>query len=385
MVSKTVVNLLLALALCGFVFTAGCGGGSSKPAELADQPVQEQVESPQESQTPQQDISEADTQQQVTQPVTQPQPDQTAQAEQVEPADGVEIAMKFKPEDAATYKLTTQSETSVLWEGPDGTKPANFKGGRTGTDVEYTFDQQVQSVNEQGNATVQVTMKKLKYTARVKDSIVLEFDSTKSADENSPLAALIGQSYTIEVAPSGQVSRVVNAAEARAAVKGGSAAAKAARTLLSDDVVKERHAVPALPPGRNERFQEGGSWSVDKSFNFGMMGAKAYQRVYKLEDIKKSKGGSVAVAEMNAVPSVEQDKEAQAAQMTNIFTKMFDNTESYTGRLELNLDTGHVLEYTEDLKTEWLAVDPAYKADEQKRPNALRMAALRVVHLKKID
>lgn len=384
MTSKTVVNLLLALALCGFAFTAGCGGGSGKPAELADQTdqtVQEQVESPQESQVPQQDISEADTQQQVT----QPQPDQTVQAEQPGTANGVEIALKFKPEDAATYKLTTQSEKSVLWEGPDGTKPANFKGGRTGTDVEYTFEQQVQSVNEQGNAVVQITMKNLKYTARVKDSVVLEFDSTKSADENSPLAALIGQSYTIELTPSGQVSRVVNAAEARAAIKGSSAAAKAARTLLSDDVIKERHAVPALPAGENKQFEEGGSWIVDKSFNFGMMGAKAYQRVYKLEDVKKSKGASIAVAGMNAVPSVEQDKEAQAAQMTNIFTKMFDNTESYTGRLELNLDTGHVLEYTEDLKTEWLAVDPAYKADEQKRPNALRMAALRVVHLEKID
>lgn len=395
MSSKAVVKLVLAFILCGLIFAAGCGGSSKKQdrlADQADQTVAEQPESPQQTQADQQETPEADApQQQETQAVTEPLPEDTTEAasepepeQATEPGAGIEIALKFKPEDSATYKLTTQSEKSVLWEGPAGSKPANFKGGRTGTDVEYTFEQSVQSVSDNGNAVVQITMRQLKYTARVKDSVVLEFDSTKSADEDSPLAAMIGQSYTIEVTPSGEVLRVVDAAEARAAIKGSNTAAKAGRTLLSDDVIKERHAVPALPAGKNTKVEEGGSWSIDKSFNFGMMGAKSYQRVYELKDIKKSKGARVAVAEMSAVPSVEQDKEAQA-QAASIFTKMFDNTESYTGKLTLDLDTGSIVEYTEDLKTEWLAVDPAFRGDEQKRPNALRMAALRVVLLEKID
>lgn len=381
MVSKLLVNLVLALVLFGLVFATGCGGGSKKQTELTDQADQtavEQVAGPQETEAVQQDTVEADTpQQQTTQTATEPEA-------ATEPADGAQLALKFKPEDSATYKLTTESEKSVLWEGPAGSKPANFMGGRTGTDVEYTFEQQVQSVTEQGNAIVQITMKQLKYTARVKDTVVLEFDSTSSADEASPLAAIIGQSYTIEMTPSGDVPKVIDAAEARAAIKGSNAAAKAARTLLSDDVIKERHAVPALPTGEQTQFKEGGSWSSDKSFDFQMMGAKAYQRVYELKDIKKSKGARIAVAEMNAVPSVGEDAET-AAQVANPFSKMFDNTESYTGRLRLDLDSGNIVEYLEDLKTEWLAVDPAYRADEQKRPNALRMAALRVVHLEKID
>jgi hypothetical protein len=107
--------------------------------------------------------------------------------------------------------------------------------------------------------------------------------------------------------------------------------------------------------------------------------------VYELKDVKKSKGARIAVAEMNAVPSVEHAKEMHQTQVTNAFQQMADNTESYTGRLELNLDTGSVVEYADSLKTEWLFVDPAFRGDEQKKPNTLRMAALRVVHLEKID
>ncbi len=391
MVSKTVVRLILAFVLCVMILVAGCGSPSKKPAmsedqldhamaehaemehatEAMDEPVHEEEEATEHATAEVQSVQAA------------VEPEQPDVVESEGPKPSAELVLKFKPEDSTTYKLTTESEKSVLWEGPDGSKPSNFGGGHTGSDVGLTFEQRVESVNEQGNAIIQITIKSLKYTARVKDNVVLDFDSAK--DKDNPLSAMIGQSYTIEFTPSGQVVRIVDASKVRTAIKGGSPAARAGQTLVSDDVIKERHAIPALPGGSKKEFARGDSWSNNKSFNFGMMGAKSYEKVYELKDVEQSDESRVAVAEMNAVPSTQDAKELHKEQVSSSFTKMFDNIETYTGRLRLDLNTGKVLEYRENLKTEWLAVDPSYNADEQKRPNALRMAAQRMFLLERID
>jgi hypothetical protein len=62
---------------------------------------------------------------------------------------------------------------------------------------------------------------------------------------------------------------------------------------------------------------------------------------------------------------------------------MFDNTETYTGELKLDLSEGKVEKCREELVVEWFIVNPSPKDDEP--PAALRMAAARLYSIEKID
>ncbi len=297
----------------------------------------------------------------------------------------VTLALKFTPDDLTTYRVTSEAEKSVLWDGPPPTKPSAFKGGSTGNKIEMTFAQRIKTVDDKGIAVAEITIKQLKYLAKVRDSVVLDFDSSRQADQDNPLNKLIGKSYSIEVTPAGQVSKIIDITEAQAAVNGGSQAHKAAQSLLAGDVVKQRHTIPALPAGETKQLSKGDKWSSLKTFDFGMMGSKSYERVYELEGVQDSDKGRVALATMKAVPSSENAAELHKEQATGFLSKLFDNTEEYTGRLRLDLSAGKVDEYTEDLKSQWLAVDPEAAQKDEKEPAALKMAAIRFHHIERVD
>ncbi len=295
----------------------------------------------------------------------------------------VQLALKFAANDLTTYKVITEMEKSVKWEGPLPDKPFPFKGGSTGNKVEVAFTQRIQSVDDKGNAVAQITFKGLKYLGKVKDNVVLDFDSSREKDANSPLFKLIGQSYTIEVSPAGQVLRVIDASGAQAAVEGSSSANKTALALLSPDAIKERHTIAGLPVADKNRLCAGDTWSSIKTFSFDMMGPKSYERIYALKEIKEVNNHQIAAAEMKALPSSEMAEELHKERATGAFSKMFDNTETYDGKLALDLTAGKVQEYFEKLRTEWVMVDP--KPEPNKEPAALRMAATRSYSIKKID
>ena len=295
----------------------------------------------------------------------------------------VQLALKYTAGDLTTYKVITEVEKSVRWEGPLPDKNFAFKGGATGNKVEMTFAQKIQNVDDKGNAAAQITIKGLKYSGKVKDNVVMDFDSSREKDANSPLCKLVGQSYTIEISPDGQVLRVIDAKEAQAAVEGGSAASKTASVLLSADVIKERHTIPGLPAADKNQLRTGDNWSSVKAFSFDMMGSKSYEKVYTLKEIKEANNRRVAVAEMKAIPSSAMAEELHKEQTTGVFTKMFDNTEAYSGNLVLDLTAGKVQEYFEKLQTEWVMVDP--KPEPNKEPAALKMAATRLYSIEKID
>jgi hypothetical protein len=294
----------------------------------------------------------------------------------------VKLALKFVPGDSATYRVILETGKSVQWEGTQS-RPKGFKGGSTGNKMEMTFDQDIETVNDEGNAAAKITIKALKYLTKVKDNIVLDFDSSREKDRSSPLNKLIGQSYTIEITPSGQVSRVLDTGDALAAVKGGAPANRTAIRLLSTETIKERHTIQTLPPAGSDRMSTGDEWSSIKSISFDMMGAKTYERVYTLKEVKDVGNRWVAVAEMNAFPSAEKAKELHTQQATGPFSDMFDNTETYTGKLRLDLAGGKIEQCSERLLTEWFIVDPNPKNEEE--PAALRMAATRLYSIEKID
>lgn len=293
------------------------------------------------------------------------------------------LALKFTPDDVTTYKVTTERERGVMWEGPLINKPRSFVGGHTGNRIEMTFTQRIQSVDDEGNAVAKITIKRLKYLAKVKDNIILDFDSSREKDRNNPLGKLIGQSYTIEITASGEVSKVIDVSGARTAVGGVSANQRAAR-LLSTEVIKEQHSIPALSAVEKNQLRPGESWSDIKTFSFGPMGSKSYERIYELKEINHIAGRRIAIVEMSVVPSSEKAKELHKEQVTGFFSKLFDTTETYTGELRLDLTAGKVKKYFEEFRSDWIAVDPM-APEKEEEPDMLRMSATRLYRIERID
>ena len=65
---------------------------------------------------------------------------------------------------------------------------------------------------------------------------------------------------------------------------------------------------------------------------------------------------------------------------------MFENTETFTGRLEVDLTAGKVEKCIETLESEWIAVEPMVgQIDETKEPAVLTMTANRLYSLEKTD
>ncbi len=342
--------------MCVVLFAAGCTEHSGEPVN-----TEAEIEKTAESRVETQEAAEAEVEEQ---------------------GPSVRLALKFSPADLTTYKVVMETDKSVQWEG-DATKPTGFKGGHTGNKMEMTFAQQIQSVDDQGNATARITIKALKYQVTIKNNVALDFDSLREEDRSSPLSKLIGQSYTIEITPSGEVSMVADTSEALAAVKGDSAANKVAVGLLSADAIKEQHTIRALPAAGENQLRKGGKWSSMKKVSFDLMGMKSYEKVYTLKEIMNMDNRRIVVATMEAHPSAEDAKQLHKEQTAESFSKMFDNTETYTGELKLDLAEGKVEECREELLVEWFIVNPSPKDDEP--PAALRMAATRLYSIEKVD
>ena len=358
MVPEKIFSRLAAIVICLLLLTAGC-------APVAEDIVKPEIEP--EKEEPKVVVEKV-------KPEVKPEEEKPA----------VELVLKFAPEDSTTYKLTTQAQRGIKWEGPLLPEAA-FKGGQTSSRIEITFTRQIQSTDDKGNAVAKITIEGLKYLSIIRDNPVLDFDSSRAKDRNSPLAKLIGQSYTIEITPAGRVSKVIDVSQAQAAVKGGSSAAKIALALLSPDAIKERHAIPAMPPADRNRLRAGDNWSGIKTFSFGLRGAKSYERIYTLKEVKDTGGRRIAIVEMKAVPTTEMAEQLHKEQAMGDFSKMFGNTETYTGELKLDLTAGKVEEYLERLESEWIAVEPSVGQKDDKEPAVLKMTATRLYHLEKTD
>jgi hypothetical protein len=313
-------------------------------------------------------------------------PSQEAEPVKIEPVQQeapVDLVLRFTPQETTTYRLARENDRSVEWEGPVETRPKGFTGGHSGNRMEMTFTQKIQSVDNNGNAVAQITITALKYLTRVKSNVTLDFDSSQEKDMKSPLSKLIGQSYTIELTPFGDVSKVVDAGEVRSAVAGTTSGHKLAINLLSDEAIKDRHAISALPDANDHQIRIGENWSSVKSFTFDLMGAKTFEKIYTLDEVRDVRNHRIAIARMEAVPSAAQAKELHKEQVTSSFSQMFDNTEKYTGELQLDLTDGKVVTCHEEMLIEWFIVDPNPKDDV--RPAALRMGTSRLASIERID
>lgn len=290
------------------------------------------------------------------------------------------LALRFSPGDITTYRVISEVERSIKWEGsvPD---ESVFKGGRNFNRQEMTFDQEIQSVDDKGNAIAKITIKEIKYSSAVKDSTAFDFDTTKPKDAQHPLAMLIGQSYTIKIAPTGKVIDVIDTTEAEAASRSGSVPPRMAGRMLTREAIKERHGNLILPNADKNQLYTSDHWSITKAFSFDMMGSESYEKIYTLNQIKNQDKQQVAFIKMNAIPASETSKGHEAK-----FLERSDNSKTYAGELELDLTAGKVRKYNEKLRQEWTTDFPSKKAAEiAEGPVILTMSATRFYSIEKID
>jgi hypothetical protein len=300
---------------------------------------------------------------------TQQSADATSEPDASAPA--ADLTLRFVPGPTIAYTAVVEQGKSVTWGGAPEAKPAGFNDGRTDNRTEVTFEQKVLSVDEAGNAAVEITIRALKHVNRITNEVKLDFDSTRQADAADPLARLIGQSYRIKLSRRGEVLEVVDAVQARAVVAGDSPSQRMGQRFLSDPEIKDRHTIAALAGLNTEPVRVGQSWSSIRGFSFSWMGSKSFERIYTLKEASESAGRRTAVVEMKAIPSAAQTREPQIG---GPFAGMYDNTANYEGRLVFDLESGQVRASVEQMHTEWIIADPTAIQDGS-APAAVRMAA----------
>ena len=379
MVSKKIVSLLTIIAICSLLLPTGCTPPAEDTEKLVVPPEEEkpkvvEVEKPKVVEVEKPKVVE----------VEKPKVVEVEKPKVIEEEPAIELALKFTPQDSTKYKFITEAVRKIDWEGlyPDDTA---FRGGKTSSRIEMTFTRQIQSTDDEGNAVAKITIESLKHLSIVRDSPVLDFDSSREKDQENPMAKLIGESYTIEITPAGQVTNIADVNQIQQAVRGASQAHKAAVALLSEEAIRQRHAIPAIPAADKNKLQKGQNWKSVKTFSFGLMGTQSYERTYTLKEVEQTNNLRTAIVEMKAAPTTEMAEELHKEKQIGDFSKMFENTETYTGELKLNLTTGKVEKYIEKLESEWIAVDPSAADKDEKEPAVLKMTAIRLQHLEKTD
>lgn len=293
----------------------------------------------------------------------------------------VRLVLKFKKNQSENYRLQTVSQRKVSIGGAKPDNLGTFQGGQTTDKIEMVFNQAVQSIDADGNAIEKITIKELKYFAEIRDRNVLNFDSTKDKDPNNALIALIGKSYSIEITPSGKVSKVLDVNAARAAVENIPSNKEAALRLLSDKTIERNHSVP-LPDINDNNVSTGGKWSDVTTFDFGLLGVKSYKRAYKLDKIEEKAGSVYAIAGMDAIPSVAGTKENYQEQGGPVVLPMTDVRQTYSGQMDFDVTSGTLIKYDESLKNEWLVVPPS--TNQSGPPLSLNMTANQSYNIEKI-
>ena len=363
----TVVGIAVGLAACSFLFLAGCSQQRQGSLEAPQRPLA--TEPNDLAATPGDEGLPADV-------------DSADQEHALERS--VALALKFAPGQTVTYRVTVEAEKSIEWQGDTARKPAAFQAGHTGHHTEVTFQQQVQRVDDQGHATLKITIEALRFLSRALDAVAFDFDSTRPADRDNPLAKLIGQGYSLEMSPKGEVLAVMDIEPARQAVRGNSPEHQTALRLLNESIIKARHEVPALMALPSEAVSPGQRWSDIRSLSFGTMGTKAFERIYTRESPTAVDADRIAVVSMNAIPSSALAQEEHEQQQANPFAQMFDTTEEYDGELRLDLSAGEIDVYLEQLRVQWVAADPAAVETGVSNPAVLRIEAAQLYRLERV-
>jgi hypothetical protein len=277
-----------------------------------------------------------------------------------------EIAVKPVQSKVSTYRAVEVFQKDYLFDQPSANKKTEKV---TKLNVEVTYDRFITDVDAEKNTTAEIIIKALKYFSSSADVVHIDFDSSRQADAASAFAKLIGQTYTIKVSPSGKVVQVSNVDSARDAVKTGPDARSAER-FLSNESIKRRHEILALPDKDTKALKVGDVWSRIVSSPQGALIPKSYEKVYTVKEITKQDNSRLALIEMSAMPSSKQLGRTDAFET---FESFFDAEDNYTGRLLIDIKTGKVYEYSEKLRSQYTAAEFPNKEQTQ-QPDVLKLA-----------
>ena len=289
----------------------------------------------------------------------------------------LKFALVKTPGQTETYRLITFAKREVTIEGPARDNAIDFLGGQTSKKVQIVFDSEVEGIDSDGNIIEKITIKEFKYISILSDNTIIDFDSSKKMDPNDALSVLVGQYYTIEISPQGQVIEVSGTDKILAELKGFSINSETARKLVSEVGIKARHNIP-LPDANDNTLEPEKTWSNVVGFDFDQMGFSSFERTYKLDKIIKNFD---AIISMNAIPSVEGMRDTEVAGSPAV-PPMTDVRQTYSGSMEFDISAGTLFKYQEELINTWLVVPPSSNQDGP--PSVLNMTATRLYDIEKI-
>ncbi|MFA6186852.1 MAG: hypothetical protein WC770_06555 [Phycisphaerae bacterium] len=298
-----------------------------------------------------------------------------------------QMKLNLSPQSETTYRAVAELGKDYSFFQPSVNKT---KEQHTVGRVEMVFVQKVESVSSKGIAAAIITIKELKYITDSQKDAGSNFDSTSENAKSDPMFALIGQSYKISIDPNGAVA-VLDAKAVRSAIASGFAK-KFADKIFSDEEIKNRHQVLALmnadkagKNGNKMASKKGDKWVAVSSSPQGMLKPKTFEKTYTITGIKLQGKEQIATVTMDAAPSskgAEIPTKEEAGM--GFFANMFDETDSYTGKMVINLTTGQIISYTESLKAEWVAVEPAEEQKSDKGPDRLIMGFKSLYSIEKV-
>lgn len=296
--------------------------------------------------------------------------------------DAIPEEAKTSEEKVIKYRATSRIMQNAEFGG-NVPEDQEFNGGESSQSYAVEFTQENLEADEPGYKKADITITAVKAKSIIKDNLVLDYDS-KTAKEANPLSKLIGMTYTITVKPNGQVAEIEGNKQLQSKFKAASFASQTAAKLLSDEAIERRHGSAAYPPEKKlVTVQTGDTWSSYATFDFGTMGAKALEKKFKVKEIEKKNGAKVAVVEMKGLPTGKMAEELHEKQKAGL-SDMFQSETDFTGSLIIELQTGMIETYSENLESSWTIIvpGPAETVDEQ--PAYLKMTAEKDFELKKI-
>jgi hypothetical protein len=289
-------------------------------------------------------------------------------------AQKADLAMKFSVGDTTMYKVKVKAIKDFRFEQPSLGK---LKEEQTGSEVELEFLQEIVSVDNKGSAVANITVKGLKYLVKNKAGVKLDYDSEKDTEKKHYLSRLLGKSYKIKLTSNGKV-KVVDIKEINRV-----SAEKIVKNFLSKPRIKRRHEILAFPNADKSVLAEGENWSRVKSSPPGLLAPKNFEKIYTLKNVSKD---NIASVEMNAIPTSKIPKEAPSGdQGMGVFAKMFDSEETFKGQLVIDLNTGKVQKYDEELIALYVAAESPREQKEGKGPDTLTMGFTHSVNLEVIE
>lgn len=283
------------------------------------------------------------------------------------------MQLKFVPEQTTEYISTIEVIKDYRFEQPTLDK---LTEQQSKTNVTMQYAQDIQSIDENGNATIKVTIVHLQVESSTKNEKQLSFNSQNDADKNDPLMNLIGKSYTIQMTPDGAVN-VLDTKDAMAAISSNIEK----KTILAPEIIITRHQIPAIPGDAVTAGSPKRSWSKVVASPPGLLTPKSFEKVYTISKVKNN----IATVEMTAQESTEPANGASAAGGMGIFAKMFDNKDDYTGTMQMDLSTGQVLGFEETLVSSYTAQEMPENGDPDKGPDMLLMSFTNRIKLEKVQ